>query len=181
MRYIGSIIFVAIIALFVFGAIEFKDSSLYHIYKTKSTNLIQYIKQWIDVKKHNMRVTYHLPTPKEKWMVNKESVSDAQWQINEDEYIPGRTPPLTLLVVKTKLENFFPERFVKELDQDDWDYIFDLIYEPIEEKQGDFMVKRYLTQKEIEQELIYQYKFPFSYFKDQHWNYFWQIVYRRDN
>ncbi|MCF7874072.1 MAG: hypothetical protein K9L84_03365 [Candidatus Omnitrophica bacterium] len=164
MRYLGTIIFIAVIALLVFGAIAFKDSPFYQTYRNKAENLIQYIKRWSQVKKHNIKMDYDIPVPKEEWMTGKKEV------------IHPRKPPMSLLVAKTKLENFFPDQFVKTLNQDDWDYIFNLIYEPISDKQGDFTVKRYLTKAEIEQELVYQYKFPFSYFRDQHWDYFWKIV-----
>lgn len=164
MRYVGTIIFLALIALLVFGAIQFKDHPYYNLYRTKATNLIQYIKQWIGVKKHNISMTYDLPSPKEEWMTG------------DQEAIASRKPPMSLLVVKTKLENFFPEKFTKELDQSDWNYIFDLIYEPVYDQQGDFKVKRYLTRGEIEQELTYQYRFPFSYFQKKHWDYFWSVV-----
>ncbi len=164
MRYIGSIIFVAIIALFVFGAIEFKDSSSYHLYRARAENLIQYIKQWVRVKKHNIRMTYDVPSPQEEWMTGEQDATAV------------RKLPMSLLVVKTKLENFFPDKFVRELDQSDWNYIFNLVYEPIYDQQGDFKVKRYLTQEEIEQELINSYSFPFSYFQKQHWDYFWSIL-----
>lgn len=168
MRYLGTIIFLAIIALIIFGSIQFKDSPLYQTYRTKAENLIQYIKRWGQVKRHNMKIDYSIPAPREEWMTG------------EQEVISSRNPPMSLLVAKTKLENFFPDQFVKTLKQDDWDYIFSLIYEPVSEKQRDFTVKRYLTKEEIEQDLIYQYDFPFSYFRQQHWDYFWDIVLRNE-
>jgi hypothetical protein len=166
MRYLGTIIFLAIIALIVFGAIQFKESPSYQTYRTKVENFIQYVKQWVGVKKHNIRMTYNVPAPKKEWMTGGQEVT------------ADRSPPLSLLVIKTKLENFFPDQFVKTLKQDDWDYIFSLIYEPVYEQQGDFKVKRHLTREEIEQDLIYNYNSPFSYFKKQHWDYFWNIVLR---
>ncbi|MCF7871010.1 MAG: hypothetical protein K9L95_02635 [Candidatus Omnitrophica bacterium] len=166
MRYIGSIIFLAFIGLLVFGAIEFKESSSYYRYRAKAENFIQYIKEWFKVKKHNVKLTYDIPLPAGAGSVKNQDTASI------------RKPPLSLMLVRTKLENFFPDSFVKELDQQDWDYIFSLIYEPVSEKQGDFEVKRYLSQEEIEQELIYQYRFPFARFQRQHWDYFWNVVSR---
>ncbi|MFO8053367.1 MAG: hypothetical protein R6U54_05385 [Candidatus Omnitrophota bacterium] len=167
MRYLSTIIFLAIVALIVFGAIQFKDSPFYQTYRTKAENFIQYIKRWGQVKKHNIKMTYDVPSPKEEWMDNEQEVAS------------DRKPPMSLLVTKTKLENFFPDQFVKKLDQSDWDYIFNLIYEPIYDQQGDFKVKRYLTQSEIERELIHSYEFPFSYFQKQHWDHFWNVVLKK--
>jgi hypothetical protein len=166
MRYIGSIIFLAFIALLVFGAIEFKESSSYYNYRAKAENFIQYIKEWFKVKKHNAELTYDLPSAVGRGSVQSQNVSSV------------RKPPLSLMLVRTKLESFFPDNFVKELDQQDWNNIFRLIYEPVSEQQGNFEVKRYLSQDEIEQELIYQYRFPFARFQRQHWDYFWNVVLR---
>lgn len=161
MRYLGSILFLGLIALLVFGAISFRDSPHYHAYRERATGVIDYLRQWVRVKRHNIEISHRWPT------------SDRP---DPEQGVLRRSPPTSLLLVRTKLEEFFPPEFLRTLHEDDWDYMFSLIYQPVDDRQGDFVVKRYLTQEEIEQELIYQYSFPFSYFERIHWSYFWETV-----
>ena len=59
----------------------------------------------------------------------------------------------------------------------DWQEFWNIIYEPIEEEQGQFKVKRHRTQEEIEGHLMYYYPEPFSRFRKRQWDHFWSVIF----
>lgn len=147
MRYVVSIILVLLIVSLGIGIVQFKDSLAYYSAKGKIAGFFQYITQFIKVKKHNISL----------------------------EFSPERTPPITFIEHETKLKLFLSDFFGK-FSQSDWQEFWALFYQPIEEEQEGFMVKRYRSQEEVEDYLSYEYPQPFSHFQKQHWSYFWSIV-----
>jgi hypothetical protein len=145
--FLNFVLSFVIVFLIIIGAISFKKSHLYQSFREKLDNFYQYIAQFIEVKKHNLSM----------------------------ELSPPRKPPLTLIEKETQLRMFLPN-FFGRFDREEWENFWALIYEPIEETQGAFKVKRYRTKEEIEDYLAYYYPQPFSYFRKQHWDYFWNIV-----
>jgi len=91
-------------------------------------------------------------------------------------FAPERKRPLSFLSREAKLIHLAKNVF-GQFDPGEWNEFWNLIYDPVEEEQGDNLVKRYQTQEEIEYYLKYTYSNPFSYFQKEHWNYFWNIVF----
>lgn len=91
-------------------------------------------------------------------------------------FAPERKPPLSFLSKEAKLSHLAKNVFGR-FSPAQWDNFWNLIYDPIEEKQGNSMVKRYRTQEEVERYLEHNYSKPFFYFEKEHWDYFWSIVF----
>lgn len=164
MKYIISVLFFTFLVFITISFINLRGSPYLEEIGARASNAIEYIKQWVQVKRHNIRMTHDL------------SRFRGPWQDKSEDDIVRRRPPVSLMLARVNLEQFLPSDFVKSLSQEDWDYIFDLIYEPVGEKTGDFTVKRYLTREEIEIELTSQFYYPFSHFQNQHWDRFWSVV-----
>jgi hypothetical protein len=154
MKYAGSIISLLVVALLVWGAIEFKDTPAYYSFKAKLDNVFQKIVQYVQVTKHNI-----------------------MFDVSSE-----RKPPATLIDKEAKLQAFlYPasEEF-QRFDDKDWQqfyaYLWNLIYGATEEEQGSFEIKRHRSKDEIEEQLIHDYPDPFSRLQRQHWNYFWNIT-----
>jgi len=91
-------------------------------------------------------------------------------------FAPERKRPLSVIGREAKLIHLAQNVF-GQFDPSQWNDFWSLIYDPIEEEQGDLIVKRYRTQEEIESYLKYTYSNPFSYFKKESWEYFWGLVF----
>ena len=147
MKYIINIIAIVVIALLVFGAIEFKKSNAYYGLQRNIGNLTQTVKNYINVKKHNISM----------------------------ETAPPRQTPLTFIDKEAALEQYLPEVFASFSEQE-WRSFWALVYVPIKEKQGKLTVKRYRTQEEVQSILKKRYSNPFSYFDSNYWYEFWSIA-----
>lgn len=115
--------------------------------KLQNTNVWQNLSQRIEIFKHNLSFTVS----------------------------PQRRRPFNLPEREAKLIHVAPDALGK-FRPDEWRRFWNAIYEPIKEKQGSFMVKRYRTQREIEDRLKHSHPKPFTYFTENHWSYFWSIV-----
>lgn len=95
---------------------------------------------------------------------------------------PKRKPPLSLLTKETELRLYIGEPF-KSFSQNDWDKFWNLIYGvfPKEhpERQGLPKKLRQLTQDEIIYELSSSYPQQFANFRQQHWEIFFGIIFKR--
>jgi len=148
MKYIKNLIGIAVVVVLALGIINFHKIDRLVSLKTTIGNWLGFGKQKVDVFKHNLSFTFN----------------------------PQRRRPLSLLGSEAKLSHLAKNVF-GQFDPSQWNDFWSLVYDPIEEDQGDSMVKRYRTQEEIEGYLKYNYSNPFSYFKKEHWDYFWSIVF----
>ena len=148
MKYFKNIIGIAIVIALAWGIINFHEIKELDFLKSKADIWRKSIEQKIGVFKHNLSFTF----------------------------APERKRPLSSLAEESKLSHLAKDVF-GQFDPPQWDDFWDLIYNPIEEEQGGSMVKRYRTQKEIEDYLKYTYSKPFTYFKKEHWDYFWSIIF----
>ncbi len=149
MRYGGTIVCLALVIVLVFAAIQFKKSPAYYSLQQRSENLLERVKHFIRVKKHNISTEFAAQE---------------------------RMKPLDAVHKETKLRSFLPDVF-GEFTREDWKEFWALLYEPIEEEQGSLKVKRFRSKEEIEDELMYNYSTPFSYFQKRQWDYFWSIIF----
>lgn len=90
---------------------------------------------------------------------------------------PQRRRPLSFISRESELIHLAKDVF-GQFTPSQWAEFWNLIYDPIEEKQESAKVKRYRTQEEIQSHLKYNYPNPFSYFNNEHWYYFWSIVFK---
>lgn len=88
---------------------------------------------------------------------------------------PPRKRPLSTIQREALLEQYLPNVFGK-FSRQDWDKFWDLIYEPVDVKQGEYVIKHYLTEDEIKNILIDNFLI-FSFFKDKEWRIFFDIIY----
>lgn len=154
MKNINVIISLLVVALLIWGAIEFKDTPTYYSFKSKVDNVFQHIVQYVRVTKHNI-----------------------MFDISSE-----RNPPVSFIDKEAKLQAFlYPASEVfQKFDEQDWQqfyaYLWNLIYGSTDEEQGSFKVKRHRSKDDIEEQLIYDYPDPFARLQPQHWNYFWSIT-----
>jgi len=147
MKYLVNIIAIIVIALLIWGAIEFKKSNTYYSFQRGLSNFSQRVKNFINVKKHNIGM----------------------------DISPPRKVPLTFIDKEAALQEYLPEVFQK-FDAQEWKEFWALIYTPIEEKQGRFTVKRYRTREEVESVLKDRYPNPLAYFRENYWYELWSIA-----
>ena len=147
MKYVINIAAIIVFIFLVLWAIQFKESSAYHSFRGGLENLRQYAKNFIKARKHNISM----------------------------EVSPKRKRPLTFIEHEEALRIYLPNIFEK-FDSRQWRKFWDLIYEPIKEKQGSFTVKGYRTKEEIETHLKHEYPDPLGYFRQNHWFDFWSVA-----
>jgi hypothetical protein len=150
LKYFVNIIAIIIVILLIWGIVQIKEKDKPYPFKGRIERFFDQVKQFVKIKKHNINM----------------------------ETSPPRRRPLTFIKKEETLRLFAPDPF-EEFGPDDWRFFWDIFYEPIKEKQGKFMVKRYRTEEEIKIYLTEEYPNPFSYFKPVHWSYFWEIVWGR--
>ncbi|MCK4912383.1 MAG: hypothetical protein KAS05_01530 [Candidatus Omnitrophica bacterium] len=148
MKYLKNIIGIAVIILLALAVINFHKIKELNFLKSNANVWRESVKQKIGIYKHNLSFTF----------------------------APERKRPLSFLSREAKLIHLAKNVF-GQFDPGEWTELWNLIYDPVEEGQGDNLVKRYQTQEEIEYYLKYTYPNPFSYFQKEHWNYFWNIVF----
>lgn len=148
MKYIINLIAIILLAAIVFGVIKFKDSDLYYDWKYKTKGLTKEVSEFVKARKQSVAM----------------------------EISPERKRPLTFIDREEQLRIFVPTVF-EGFSQQEWDNFWDYIYEPITDTSGKYPLKRQRTQEEIMSVLRNKYPKPFADFKDEHWFYFWQIVF----
>ena len=142
------IIVLILTALLVAALITYKNTPQYNKVISYTRRYLAYIPQFFRVFKHNASFVFS----------------------------PQRRKPLIFAEREAELKAYFRQPFIN-FDKDDWRWFWGLIFEPIEEKKGNFKVKRYRSKDEIEDELRYEYSIPFKYFQSQHWQFFWEVVF----
>ena len=148
MKYIKNLIGIAVVIILALGIINFHKIDRLHPLKSTVGSWFGFAKQRVDVFKRNLSFTL----------------------------APERKRPLSFLSREAKLSHLAKNVF-GQFDPYQWKDFWKLIYDPVEESQGSLKVKRYRSQEEIELHLKYTYSNPFSYFKKEHWDYFWSIVF----
>ena len=147
MKYLINIIAILAMVFLVFGAIKFKDTDPYYRLKAKVRNVTRYLEDFMKAKKHNLSQTMD----------------------------PERKTPLTFIDKETELELFLPDIF-ERFKPKDWESFWEVIYDPVEKKEGRFKVKKHRTKKELTKYFKSKYGGAFLIFDSGHWSYFWQIV-----
>ncbi len=95
------------------------------------------------------------------------------------DYKPKRHRPVSLLVRETELKLYIGEPF-RDFNKSEWEKFWNIIYgvfpkgDP--EKPGLVSKKRQLTDDEITYELMKTYPQPFTYFRENHWKMFFDII-----
>ena len=148
MKYIKNLIGIVVVIVLVLVIINFHKIDRLASLKATIGSWFGVTKQKVDVFKHNLSFTVN----------------------------PQRRRPLSSISREAKLSHLAKNVF-GQFEPYQWDEFWNLVYDPIKEKQGESMVKRYRTQEEIESYLKHSYSNPFSYFKKEHWDYFWSIVF----
>lgn len=90
-------------------------------------------------------------------------------------FFAQRQPPISFVEKEAKLSEFLPQVF-GQFDSGEWRDFWALFYEPMEVEKGKYKVKKYRSKADIEEYLTMNYENPFSFFKPEHWAYFWEIV-----
>lgn len=91
------------------------------------------------------------------------------------EVSPDRSPKITFIEKETYLRMFAPDLF-SNFNEADWRNFWGIIYQPVKDKSGGFIIKRYRTKEEIMTILVARYPDPFSFLQKEHWDMFWQDV-----
>jgi len=146
MKYLGNVIALVLVVALIFGAIEFKKSNTYRNLRFRLDNFIRDAKHFTAVKKHNISM-----------------------EVN-----PPKTRRVSFLKQQAELGEWMPDLFF-EFSDSDWTYFWNLIYEPIKDKQGRFTVKRYRTRAEVETTLSEKYN-SFSFLNSNTWDEFWGVA-----
>ena len=93
---------------------------------------------------------------------------------------PERSKPNTAIDKEESLKSFVGEPFTT-FRRPDWDEFWNILYGifPVDYSENERLpVKvRQLNYSEMEAKLKEAYPAPFTYFQDQHWQQFWQIVF----
>jgi hypothetical protein len=93
---------------------------------------------------------------------------------------PKRSPPVSTLEKETGLKSYVGEPFIS-FSKSDWDGFWNILYGvfPRDYPDNERLPPRVrqLTLPEMEEELRKRYPHPFSYFQDEHWQQFWQILF----
>ncbi|MDD5195033.1 MAG: hypothetical protein PHQ96_05095, partial [Candidatus Omnitrophica bacterium] len=91
------------------------------------------------------------------------------------EVSPTRHRKISFIEQEERMRLFAPDLFAN-FNENDWQEFWELIYKPVDDKQGGFTVKRYRSQEEIQEILIQRYPNPFSYLSKEYWRIFWQDI-----
>lgn len=145
-HYFGNIIAIVVVAGLVWGAIQFKENPSYYNARSKLQSITSEIKNFINVRKHNISM----------------------------EMNPPRKAPLSFLEREGKLE-LWAEEIFGPFSEEDWHFFWSLIYEQISVKEGKYTVKRYRTRQEVESILRDEFS-ALSYLKDPEWSELWGVA-----
>ncbi|MFH1519903.1 MAG: hypothetical protein ABIE75_04975 [Candidatus Omnitrophota bacterium] len=149
MKYLKNLIGIATVILLALAIINFHKTEKLSFVRSKIGILREFIKGKVEFFKQDVSFSFN----------------------------PQRKRPLSFINRESELIHLAKDVF-GQFTPPQWEKFWNLIYDPIEEKQGSSKVKRYRTQEEIQAYLRYNYSNPFSYFKKEHWNYFWSIVFK---
>jgi hypothetical protein len=146
MKYLGNAIALLLLAAVVFWLVQFKQTQSYGSFRFRLQEITQIAKNFVAVKKNNITMDMN----------------------------PPRKAPITFIQIESELTGWMPQVFEK-FTQADWDYFWQLVYEPIAVKEGRFKVKRYRNRAEIESMLRYRYS-ALTYLNAATWNELWGVA-----
>ena len=146
-KYIGNIIALAVVAGLIFGAIHFKKTDFYQSFKEKTTIPIEKVKEGVEVFKHNLEV----------------------------ERDSERQRPFNTVEIESKLRGSSSKVF-GPFERGDWNEFWNIIFTPIGEKQGSYIVKRYRTKEEVEKYCRDNFE-NFDELGSGDWEYLWGVVF----
>jgi hypothetical protein len=117
---------------------------------------------------------------KDLWLFNLEKL-----KIHLDNFLNPqieRRRPITLLDREDELRLYIGEPF-RNFTPEDWDWFWDIVYgvfpEGEPQKKGLPKGMRQLNFNEISSKLMSRYPQPFTYFKKEHWNIFFGIIFKK--
>ena len=97
-------------------------------------------------------------------------------------FSPGRSRPISTLQREEELQMLVGPPF-RDFQSLDWDKFWNVIYGlfPVDYPENERLPPRarQLTNPEMQEKLKELYPSPFSYFQDQHWQQFWQIIFKK--
>lgn len=166
MKHAGSVIFLIIAVFLVVGVVNYRESDSYQAYKTAVSGRLDYLRGWWQAKRQRVSMSF----PYFIEAMQEEATGD----------ISVERPHMCRMLLEVKLREFLPREFRQRATQEDWDHIYNIIFRPVRDKEGEFVVKRFLADQEIKEKLINEYYHPFARFSDQDWVRFWHIVYDED-
>jgi len=145
MKYLVNVLTIAVIALLVWGAVRFKETSSYSLMRYRIDSFFGRVSNFVESKKKSIGVSYS----------------------------PPRKPnAVTMIEREAKLREFAPWVF-EEWSPEEWNQFWALIYETIDDREDGVRVKRQRTRREVEGYLEGRYSDPFASFTDGDWNEFW--------
>ena len=147
MKYITNLIAIGIVALLVFGAMQFKKSNAYVTLRWRLESFFQRSKNFVEARKRNIR----------------------------EEMKPARERPITFIQIQGELQNWMPDVFLEEFTDRDWAYMWNLIYKPDRIREGIFYKYRYKSRSEVEAILRSQHQ-NLTYLNDADWWELWSIA-----
>ena len=146
MKYIQNILAIFVVGFLAFGAFKFKNSQTYDNLKWRIKNAGEGAKEFIAIKKFNVKM----------------------------QTSPPRQRPLTLIDKESELESWMPELF-QPFTEADWKLFWDLIYKPVETKIKGHTSYLYRSPQEV-QDVICQIHPKFSFLSPQDWSEIWGIT-----
>lgn len=152
MKYFINLIAIILIVAFTFWILNSSNSPNIVRARMKIGEYMDNVKEYLKIKKHNINIIY-------------------------DRRSKRYSRPLVTVGRESLLKRYLPDVF-KNFSRKDWDEFWSLIYEPVDEEQGKYIVKRYLTREEIKDILKSRFV-VFSYLSDAYWNIFFDIIYGR--
>lgn len=144
LRYLVNILAIVLLAMIVYGVIEFKKKNDTYPFEAKVRGICREFSKFLNTEKTNINMSM----------------------------APQRRRPLTFIQREEALRQHTPDLFAN-FSELEWGKFWALIYEPIDEKQGKLTVRRYRTREEVESILREKYSQTLGYFKESQWQEVW--------
>ena len=151
MKYIVNILAIIILFAVILGIISFKQADSFQPLRDTVNQPINFVKDSLKALRYNILFDFLQKKEKSISMVKEES----------------------------ELMSLSPNSF-GEFSRQDWDKFWEVIYQPVKEKKGNFSFKRYRTKEEIKKRFLELYEPAFFGFGSDDWKYFWKIVLKKD-
>ncbi|MBP7088577.1 MAG: hypothetical protein KBB01_04685 [Candidatus Omnitrophica bacterium] len=147
MKYLVNILAIAILFIIILGIVNFKKSDNFESLKDNANGPVNFVKDGLKALKYNIFFDFS--------QKKKKSISMAREE--------------------AELMSLAPHLF-GEFSRQDWDKFWEVIYQPIKEKKGNFSFKRYRTKEEMRERFLKLYESAFFGFGSDDWKYFWKIT-----
>jgi hypothetical protein len=144
LRYMVNALAIILVVLIVYSVIEFKKKNNTYPFEERIAGVYKEFLKFLRVEKTNLNIIA----------------------------APSRKIPLTFIQREEALRQLNPELFAN-FSEREWAKFWLLIYEPIQEKQGKYTVKRFRTREEVQNILREKYSSVFGYFKEGQWQELW--------